>query len=129
MSKKVVPLYIIKNKTFNNKNQIDMKKNLQFNCVIEGVILNNNELTKSEINELQKDGYLVLSTDEEIEYEDDETGELLTGKITITHDDFFLFDVYENGEIVYEAEIPIESYLYQLDMYGALFAYPRVNFE
>ena len=51
-----------------------MKKNLQFNCGIEGVILNNNELTKSEINELQKGGYLVLSTDEEIEYEDDETG-------------------------------------------------------
>lgn len=107
-----------------------MNKNLQFNCSIDGVIFNNKELSKSEISELQDDGYLVLSTDEEIEYEDVDSGELLNGKITIVHDDFFLFDVYDDyGKILIEMEIPIETYLYQLDECGALSAYPRVNFD
>lgn len=94
---------------------------MKFESSIKGVILNDNELSKEEIKQLEKDGYFVLSTDEEIEFEDCDTGELKIGKITITNDEFFLFDEYDdNGKIISECEIPLLTYLYQLEEYGAL---------
>lgn len=97
---------------------------MKFESSIEGVILNDKELSKEQIVQLTKDGYFVLSTDDEIEIEDCETGELKIGKITITNDDFFLFDEYDNdGKIISECEIPLITYLYQLEEYGALDEY------
>lgn len=94
---------------------------MKFESNIKGVILNDNELSKEEIIQLEKDGYFVLSTDEEIEIEDYDTGELKIGKITITNDEFFLFDEYDDyGNIISECEIPLITYLYQLEEYGAL---------
>lgn len=94
---------------------------MKFESSIKGVILNDNELSKEEIIQLEKDGYFVLSTDEEIEIEDYDTGELKIGKITITNDEFFLFDEYDDyGNIISECEIPLITYLYQLEEYGAL---------
>lgn len=102
---------------------------MKFESSIEGVILNDKELTKEEITQLEKDGYFVLSTDEEIEIEDCDTGELKIGKITITNDEFFLFDEYdEYGKIISECEIPLLTYLYQLEEYGALDNY-NINLD
>lgn len=94
---------------------------MKFESNIKGVILNDNELSKEEIIQLEKDGYFVLSTDEEIEIEDYDTGELKIGKITIINDEFFLFDEYDDyGNIISECEFPLITYLYQLEEYGAL---------
>ena len=103
-------------------------KKLKFECPYEGVILNDNELTKDEVNELTKQGYLVLSTDDEIEMEDSQTGELLKGKITIVNDDFFLFDCYDDhNKITHEEEMSIFTYLLDLERSGALNMYPRIE--
>ena len=96
-----------------------------------GVILNDNKLSAEYLVSLHEEGYLVLSTGDTIEIEDDETGELYEGQITINEDnkDFFLFDVYENGKIVHEEEVSLLSYLLQLKRCGALDAYPMVSLE
>lgn len=102
---------------------------MKFESNIKGVILNDNELSKEEIIQLEKDGYFVLSTDDEIEFEDCDTGELKIGKITINNDDFFLFDEYDDyGNIISECEIPLITYLYQLEECGALDNY-NINLD
>lgn len=96
-----------------------------------GVILDRNELSNEHIASLNEDGYLVLTNGETIEVEDSETGELYEGKITLLdNDDFFLFDVYdESGKIVHEEEVPLLSYLSQLNRCGALDAYEKVEIQ
>ena len=108
----------------------ELDSKLQFHAAYAGVHLNNGELTEEEVDKLNEQGCLVLSTNDTIEVEDRETGELYVGKVTITKDDYFLFDVYdEKDHVIHEEEVPLYVYLNQLRECGALDAYPSVELE
>lgn len=108
----------------------ELDKKLEFHAPYKGVFLSNGELTQEEVQSLEDEGNLVLMSGSQIEVEDQETGQLMVGEVTITNDDFFLFDVKDkNGKIVHEEEVPLYVYLLQLDACGALDAYPRVDLQ
>lgn len=108
----------------------ELDNKLEFHAAYKGVHLSNGELTQDEVQALEDEGNLVLTTGSQVEVEDQETGELMVGEVTITNDDFFLFDVKDkNGNIVHEEEVPLYVYLMQLDACGALDAYPNVDLQ
>lgn len=110
----------------------ELSKRLHFDCPYKGVILitDFDDLTPEEEKKLTEWGDLILKDGDIVKVEDQETGLLMEGRITITHPDFFLFDVYDkNGKIIHEEEVPLYVYLAQLDARGALDAYPNVDYN